>query len=239
MPGLPSCPAPPGWRFSWVHAPRPTVGESKAELSRRLCRDPDSWLRWERAADVVLLVDPHGRIREATGAAQELFGRGGDYLRGESFSALCLPAARASLSENLGRAARGGPHLFSTQIVRGDGVVVPGRGELARRLRRDRGSAGLHRSGHHRPGPQLSGGASGARERDPQAATATRAVAEARGGGPHGEWHGPRLQQPAQRDHGLCGAPGPLAAPGPTPGGPASTTSCKPRCGPGRSRAAS
>jgi two-component system cell cycle sensor histidine kinase/response regulator CckA len=79
----------------------------------------------ERAADVVLLVDHHGRIREATGAAQELFGRGGDDLRGESFSALCLPAARASLGENLGRAARGGPHLFSTQIVRGDGVVVP------------------------------------------------------------------------------------------------------------------
>jgi len=78
------------------------------------------------AADVVLLVDHHGRIREATGAAREMFGRSGDGLRDESFSGpLCLPAARASLGENLGRAARGGPHLFSAQIVRGDGVVVP------------------------------------------------------------------------------------------------------------------
>lgn len=79
----------------------------------------------ERAADAVLLVDRHGRIREATGASQELFGRGGEDLRDESLTALCLPAARASLNENLERAARAGPHLFSTQIVRGDGVVVP------------------------------------------------------------------------------------------------------------------
>ena len=79
----------------------------------------------ERAADAMLLVDRHGRIHEASGAAPEMFGRGGEALRGENITTLCLPVARASLSENLERAAQDGLHLFSTQIVRGDGVVVP------------------------------------------------------------------------------------------------------------------
>jgi PAS domain S-box-containing protein len=73
----------------------------------------------------MLLVDRQGRIREATGASAEIFGRGPETLRGEAVASLCLPGARAALSENLERVARAGPHLFSTQIVRGDGVVVP------------------------------------------------------------------------------------------------------------------
>ena len=79
----------------------------------------------ECAADALLLVDGHGRIHEASGAAAELFGRGDEALRGENITTLCLPVARTSLSENLERAAQDGPHLFSTQIVRGDGVVLP------------------------------------------------------------------------------------------------------------------
>ena len=96
-------------------------------MSRRLRRvDPGSWPRWSAPPTLVLLVDRHGRIREATGAAQELFGRGGDDLRGESFWRPCAcPRPVPPSSENLGRAARAGPHLFSTQVVRGDGVVVP------------------------------------------------------------------------------------------------------------------
>lgn len=78
-----------------------------------------------QAADALLLVDGHGRIREATGALAELFGRGPDSLEGESVEALCLPAARARLKENLERASRGRPLLFSTQVVREDGTVVP------------------------------------------------------------------------------------------------------------------
>ena len=79
----------------------------------------------ERAADAVLLVDRTNRIREAAGATAEIFGRGPETLRGENVTALCLPGARAALAENLERVARTEPHLFSTQIVRGDGVVVP------------------------------------------------------------------------------------------------------------------
>jgi two-component system cell cycle sensor histidine kinase/response regulator CckA len=91
------------------------------EASRGRCRLSDAL---ERAADAVLLVDRHGRIQEATGATAELFGRGGEALRGETLAALCLPGARDRLTQNLERAAQGGPHLFSTQVIR-DGVVVP------------------------------------------------------------------------------------------------------------------
>jgi PAS domain S-box-containing protein len=73
----------------------------------------------------MLLVDRQGRIREAAGATAEIFGRGSETLRGEAVASLCLPGARAVLGENLERVTRAGPHLFSTQIVRGDGVVVP------------------------------------------------------------------------------------------------------------------
>ncbi len=101
---------------------RQAEGTRESTAPRSRSRFPASL---EHAADVLLLVDPRGRIREVAGAAAEMFGRGGETLRGESAAALCLPAARAGLNENLERAARSGPHLFSTQIVRIDGVVVP------------------------------------------------------------------------------------------------------------------
>ena len=70
-------------------------------------------------------MDRSGRIQEATGAVSEILGRDPEALRGESVGNLCLPAARGRLIENLGRATREGRHLFSTQIIRGDGVVTP------------------------------------------------------------------------------------------------------------------
>ncbi len=70
-------------------------------------------------------MDRRGRIQEATGAVSEILGRNPGALRGESVGNLCLPAARDRLFENLGRATRAGRHLFSTQIIRGDGVVTP------------------------------------------------------------------------------------------------------------------
>jgi two-component system cell cycle sensor histidine kinase/response regulator CckA len=79
----------------------------------------------EFAADAVLLVDREGRIHEAAGASSDMFGRSPDALRGDSAATLCLPAARDRLIANLERAAREGRHLFSTQIIRGDGEVVP------------------------------------------------------------------------------------------------------------------
>jgi two-component system cell cycle sensor histidine kinase/response regulator CckA len=79
----------------------------------------------EFAADAILLMDRQGRILEATGAASDIFGRSAETLRGESIGTLCLPAARDRLIENLGRATRSGRHLFSTQIIRGDGLVSP------------------------------------------------------------------------------------------------------------------
>ncbi len=79
----------------------------------------------ELAADAVLLVDRRGRIHEATGAVSDIFGRTAEALPGETVANLCLPAARQRLTENLGRATRTGRHLFSTQIIRGDGVVTP------------------------------------------------------------------------------------------------------------------
>jgi len=73
----------------------------------------------------VLLMDRSGRIHEAAGAVSDIFGRRPEALRGETVATLCLPAARDRLIENLGRATRAGRHLFSTQIIRGDGVVTP------------------------------------------------------------------------------------------------------------------
>jgi signal transduction histidine kinase len=70
-------------------------------------------------------MDRSGRIQEATGAVSEILGRDPGALRGESVGNLCLPAARGRLIENLGRATREGRHLFSTQIIRGDGVITP------------------------------------------------------------------------------------------------------------------
>jgi PAS domain S-box-containing protein len=69
-------------------------------------------------------VDPSGRILEASGATHEIFVRSPESLRGESVAALCLPAAQDRLLENLDRAARAGPHLFSTQIIGRDGEVI-------------------------------------------------------------------------------------------------------------------
>jgi PAS domain S-box-containing protein len=80
---------------------------------------------FELAADAILVMDRKGRILEATGAASDIFGRSAGTLRGESIETLCLPAARDRLIENLGRATRAGRHLFSTQIIRGDGLVGP------------------------------------------------------------------------------------------------------------------
>jgi signal transduction histidine kinase/CheY-like chemotaxis protein len=54
-----------------------------------------------------------------------MFGRSPEALQGESVATLCLPAVRDRLIENLERALQGGRHLFSTQIIRGNGEVVP------------------------------------------------------------------------------------------------------------------
>jgi two-component system cell cycle sensor histidine kinase/response regulator CckA len=78
----------------------------------------------EHASDAVLLVDSSGRILEAGGATPDIFGRSPESLRGESAAALCLPAAGGRLLENLDRAVRAGRHLFSTQIIGGDGEVL-------------------------------------------------------------------------------------------------------------------
>jgi two-component system cell cycle sensor histidine kinase/response regulator CckA len=93
-------------------------GQAYQEPSRLLAA-----LEW--AGDVILLVDRQGHIHAAVGATVEMFGRGADGLRGERLASLCVPGARAGLSQNLERAAGTGPHLFSTQVARGDGVVVP------------------------------------------------------------------------------------------------------------------
>jgi two-component system cell cycle sensor histidine kinase/response regulator CckA len=79
----------------------------------------------ERAADAILLLDRQGRIHEAAGATLEIFGRSAEGLRGETITAHCLTAARASLSRSLDRVSGAGPHLFPTRIARDDGVVVP------------------------------------------------------------------------------------------------------------------
>jgi len=70
-------------------------------------------------------MDRGGRIHEAAGAVSDIFGRSAKALQGETATTLCLPAARDRLIENLGRATAAGRHLFSTQIIRGDGVVAP------------------------------------------------------------------------------------------------------------------
>ena len=86
-------------------------------------------------------MDRSGRIQEATGAVSEILGRDPGALRGESVGNLCLPAARGRLIENLGRATRQGRHLFSTQIIRGDGVVTPV--EVSARATEDSGEGAL------------------------------------------------------------------------------------------------
>ena len=70
-------------------------------------------------------MDRSGRIQEATGAVSDILGHSPGALRGESVASLCLPAARDRLIANLGRASRARRHLFSTQIIRADGVVTP------------------------------------------------------------------------------------------------------------------
>lgn len=124
MPDLP--PPLSGLEVLWVHVVDPIVTVAKAPGGRMASRDRSPLSSaLELAADAVLLVDRRGRIHEATGAVSDIFGRTAEALPGETVANLCLPAARQRLTENLGRATRTGRHLFSTQIIRGDGVVTP------------------------------------------------------------------------------------------------------------------
>jgi two-component system cell cycle sensor histidine kinase/response regulator CckA len=78
----------------------------------------------EHADDVFLLVDRHGAIHEAGGAAREVCGRSPASLRGETLSSLCAPYARTDLAGDLERAARRGRLVFTTWFERG-GRVFP------------------------------------------------------------------------------------------------------------------
>jgi len=108
------------------HRSRPDRDRGGNSRERTIPGDPPRLLEaLELAADAILLVDRKGRIHEAAGAAPDMFGRSAEALRGDSAETLCLPAARDLLIANLERAEQEGRNLFSTQIIRGDGEVVP------------------------------------------------------------------------------------------------------------------
>ena len=78
-----------------------------------------------QARDIVLLLDPSGRVVEANAAAVAAYGYSMDELRGMSLRELRAPQSLATLDEHWQATARAGGALFETEHRRRDGSTFP------------------------------------------------------------------------------------------------------------------
>jgi len=79
----------------------------------------------EQASDIILVMDPEGRILEANAQAATQYGYSVEALRGMALSELRAPETRLDIPGQFGRLADGSSLRFETLHLRSDGTTFP------------------------------------------------------------------------------------------------------------------